>query len=182
MKDELKKVSPETYFHCLHVKKLTFAMLKEVNKDQQLFDQQQVDAICKGALLHDIGKLFVRNSLLTKRSKLTDDERQAMAAHTSNGYGALQAEVSEVEAPIVLDICLYHHEHLDPHQPEEHQLPLYVQIVSVCDAYEALRSDRIYHKGCSKEVAMQMIERGECGYYSPSIINYMKMIVNTAEF
>lgn len=173
---QLKKMSPETFYHSIRVKKLTLAMLKLVNSREIQFDQSDIDRICKGALLHDIGKLYIPNSLLTKPSKLTAEEMDEMRRHTVYGGEALRNVLSNDEAPIILDICIRHHERVDPEKETQPQLPLYVQMVSICDAYDALVSDRVYHKGCAKETALDMIANGECGAFSSYLLDCLKTI------
>lgn len=176
---ELKKFSSDTYYHCIRVKKMTYAMLQYINKEEKRYDQNEIDFICKGALLHDIGKLFVRNYLLTKRTKLTDEEKQAIAQHTACGHEALQKGLSEEESKIILDICLYHHDRVGENAENEEQLPQYVQIVSICDSYDALSSERIYHRSHSREETLAMIENGECGTFTPYMIECLKKITET---
>lgn len=178
---DLKKASPETYYHSIRVKKLTLDMLRYVNAQQNRFSQDEIDAICKGALLHDIGKLFVRNFILTKDSKLTEDEAEAMSLHTAHGSSALEKRLSEEEAEMILSICLNHHERIGPGKGDENSVPLYVQIVSVCDAYDALVSDRVYRVGYPKETALAMIEGGECGRFSAYMLECLKAITEKLE-
>lgn len=68
MMNELKKTNSETYFHCLHVKGLVYKMLKQLNSEGKAsYTPEQIDTICKGAILHDMGKLYIKNVVLTKR-------------------------------------------------------------------------------------------------------------------
>lgn len=177
---ELRKFSPDTYDHCLRVKKLTYSMINYINHNvKQTFSQDKIDSICKGAMLHDIGKLFVRNYLLTKRSKLTPDEYAALSQHTTFGSEALQDGLSAEESQIIQDICIYHHERIAVHNAEDdaaNTLPLYVQIVSVCDSYDALCSKRYYHEAYSPEKSLEMIVNGECGCFSKLILDCLQAI------
>lgn len=174
--DELKVKNAETYFHCLNVKDLTARMLKLMNADNYTsYTSGQIDSICKGALLHDLGKLYVNNYILTKESSLTPDEKRGIKEHTKLGVEAIEGELTDEEAKIVEDICLYHHERIDGNGYEhKNMLPLYVQIVSVCDAFSALRNDRVYHKGFLYDETIRMIENGDCGYFDPQLIGYLK--------
>ena len=72
---ELKKTQPETFYHSLHVKKLVSRMLLKMNcAGVSDYQDREIEYICKGALLHDIGKLYVNNAFLTKPSALQEDE------------------------------------------------------------------------------------------------------------
>lgn len=173
---ELKKFSSETYHHCFRVKKLTLTMIQYINRNiAPTFSQDEIDWICKGALMHDIGKLFVRNYVLTKKSSLTQEEREAINQHTVTGSEAVQKGLSEQESRIVMDICLYHHERAQEHLCEKDDaLPLYVQIVAICDAYDALCNERHYHKAYTTEESIAKIEGGECGAFSRFMLDCLK--------
>ena len=84
--DELKRIQSETFYHCLHVKKLTYKMLQQTNRDGiTRFGEDEINHICKGALLHDIGKLFVENATLTKDSALKSSEMDDIKTHARLG-------------------------------------------------------------------------------------------------
>lgn len=176
MLQNLKKVTPETYYHCIRVKKLVLSMLGRINADHNCYDQQQIDVICKGALLHDIGKLFVQNYVLTKASSLTEEEMELMCQHAHRGGEALRSGLEDNEAQMILEICQNHHDRIGPEPGDEEKMPLYVQAVAICDAYDALVNDRVYHAKYPKEKALEMIEKGECGRFSPYMIQCLKDI------
>ena len=176
---DLNKFSSETYFHALRVKSLTLLMINHINENvEKKFSHKEIDYICKGALLHDIGKLFVKNVVLTKKSSLSVQEKNAIECHTVKGYEAIKDELTEEECKIVSEICLYHHDRIDGKGENGLTvIPFYVQIVSICDAYDALVSDRIYREALSKELAVEMIESGKCGAFSKQLISYLKAII-----
>lgn len=178
--DELKKANAETFYHSIHVKSLANKILWLTN-DSGLtnYTAEQIDYICKGALLHDIGKLHVKNVILTKDSSLTEEEMSAMISHTRLGFEAIEDQLTEAEYEIVKNICLYHHERLDGNGYEKiKDIPFYVQIVSVCDVFDALNSERIYRKGIPRDKAIKIIEDGGCGYFDKVIIEYLKTVTN----
>jgi len=75
MMDNLKVTSAETFFHAIHVKNLTVKMIKKMNMlSVSDYTPFEIDCICKGALLHDLGKLGVENLVLTKETSLTDKD------------------------------------------------------------------------------------------------------------
>ncbi|MBQ8808389.1 MAG: HD domain-containing protein [Clostridia bacterium] len=174
--DELKKVNAETFYHSLHVKTLTSKLLNLTNEDGFTnYTPQEIDTICKGALLHDLGKIYIKNAVLTKDSPLTDEEKEHMTQHAQLSYDAIKAELGEDEAEIIKNICLYHHERIDGSgYMGITQLPIYLQIVSVCDVFDALHSDRIYRQGLSYNKTMQTIESGGSGKFDETIIDYLK--------
>ena len=177
--DELKDANAETFYHSLHVKAHVMKILKKMKIDNKVsYTQSETEAILKGALLHDIGKLFVKNVILTKDSRLTEKERETMTAHPRLGFEAVEPSLTKEEYDIVKNICLYHHERIDGMGYEgKSDLPMYVQIVSLCDVYDALTTDRVYRDALSPEKAINLIRDGECGNFNPEIVEYLWEIV-----
>lgn len=174
--DELKKTNAETFYHSVHVKFLVNRIILLLNAaGTTSYTAEEIDYICKGALLHDIGKLYVKNVILTKMSSLNEEEKEAITHHTRLGFEAIEDELTEGEYEIIKNICLYHHERIDGNGYEKlGDLPLYLQIVSVCDVFDALNSDRIYRDKIPYNETIAMIEEGKCGYFSEDIINCLK--------
>lgn len=177
MIDELKDTNAETFYHSIHVKSYVYKMLKCMNASGYTsYSQQEIEFICKGAILHDIGKLYVKNYILTKDSFLTDEEKDQMIEHTRLGFEAVEEVLFDDEYEIIKNICLYHHEREDGKGYEQKMdIPLYVQIVAICDAYDALTSDRVYRAGMSRQEAVGLITDGKCGYFNDQIIEYLKL-------
>ena len=179
MMDELKKTNSETYYHCVHVKSLVYKMVKLMNSEGRTnYTPKQIDAICKGAFLHDIGKLYISNAVLTKMASLDAEEMGHMTKHTSLGYEAVKEELSEDEDEIIKNILLFHHERRDGSGYEKKtDLPEYVRITAICDAFDALHSDRVYRKRMSKEKALSLIKNGECGKFSDEMYECLEKAV-----
>ena len=84
---ELKKTSAETFFHCLRTKKYTCALINVLNSAGVTdYSPDEIDTICKGAMLHDLGKLKVRNYILTKDEFLTDEEKKNILKKYFNSF------------------------------------------------------------------------------------------------
>ncbi len=177
--EELKRNNPETYYHCLRVKKIVNRIVHLMNSEGVTsFTPIEINYICKGALLHDIGKLYVKNVILTKEERLNEEEFSEIRKHTVLGYEAIKDELYRDEIEIVRNICLYHHERIDGcGYNKATDIPLYVQIVSVSDVFEALTSDRPYHVEVSVQKAVEMIENGECGQFTPQILSYLRKAI-----
>lgn len=113
-----------------------------------------------GALLHDVGKIGVRDSVLLKPGPLTPDEWKEMRRHPDLG-AALLAEIPVLAGALPIVTC--HHERLDgkgyPKGLSGDRIPIDARIFQVIDAYDAIVSDRPYRKGQSDKVARQEIER-----------------------
>ncbi len=175
---ELKKTSSETFYHSIRVKKLTMEMIDIANKNSVTkFKEEDVDLICKGALLHDLGKLNVPNYIMTKEKYLTDDEKTEIRAHTKKGLQAIENELTKDEYEVISNIVLYHHERIDGSGYAcKNDLTFYVQIVSICDVFDALSSDRVYREGVSREKVMKMIKSGECGVFDERLVGFMEQV------
>ena len=176
--NELKISNSETYYHSIHVKTFVYNMIKRMNTEGfTSYTGSEIDCICKGARLHDVGKLYVGNYILTKDSFLTDEEKQRMIEHTRLGFEAVEEHLNADEYEIIKNICLYHHERCDGKGYNgKSDLPIYVQAVAVCDAYDALTMDRIYREAMSRDEAISVIENGGCGSFDEKFIEFLKKI------
>ena len=181
--DELKKAQPETFYHSLRVKNLTAEMLYRMAQAGALLCQdQEVNAICKGALLHDIGKLRVQNVLLTKPSALLDGEMNHLRQHTWLGAEMVREELQGEEGAIVTNICRYHHERIDGSGYEGmSDIPLYVHVVALCDAFDALTSQRVYRQAATPAQALQILREGGSGKFHPALLDFLEQTVKRGE-
>ena len=124
--------------------------------------EKDVERIKLGALLHDIGKIGIPETVLKKPSRLTDDEWEIMKQHPV--IGAEKVLMPNESLHDLIPIVKYHHEHWDgsgyPEKLKGEEIPLAARIVSVADAYHALISDRPYRKGMSNEKACEILRIG----------------------
>ncbi len=129
---------------------------------------QTIDAIRVGGLLHDIGKLMVPASILSKPGRLTEQEWRTLQSHPEHGFD-LARRLGFDET--VTDIVLYHHERLDssgyPDGLTGDAIPWPVRIISVMDAFDALTSPRTYRDALSVEAACTVLARESVGQYCP---------------
>lgn len=136
-----------------------------------------VKSIVEASSMHDIGKLMIPDSVLSKPGRLTQDEFEIMKTHTTKGKEIIECLPDEILDKGFLrysiDICEFHHEKYDgkgyPRGLSGEDIPIWAQVVSVVDCYEALTSRRCYKDAFSHEKAVQMILNGECGAFSPVI-------------
>ncbi len=178
MMENLKISNAETYYHAVHVKYLTVKMIKKMNSlSITNYTPFEIDCICKGALLHDLGKLSVENVILTKGTSLSAEEWEDIKKHPAHGYEMIEHELNEDEREIIKNVCLYHHERVDGKGYNGMvDIPLYVQIVSACDVFDALCSDRAYKEGMPFNRALDMIESGKTGAFDKQIIDCLKAV------
>ncbi|MCR5456776.1 MAG: HD-GYP domain-containing protein [Clostridiales bacterium] len=134
------------------------------------------------ALLHDIGKIGVSDTVLNKPGKLTDEEFEIIKSHSTIGGTILDA--SENLKPAA-DVARYHHERYDgkgyPSGLKGEEIPFPARIVSIADAYDAMRSDRIYRKGLPKEIIRQELVRGRGKQFDPDLLDIFLQMEDTGE-
>jgi hypothetical protein len=129
------------------------------------------ETIARGALLHDVGKVGVRDAVLLKPSGLTDDEWVEMRGHAGIGYGILaQVEFLRPAAELVWA----HHEKYDgtgyPRGLKGEQIPLGSRIFSVADAFDAMTSDRPYRKAMPPDAALEELRRCAGTQFDPEVV------------
>ncbi|QJC53976.1 HD domain-containing protein [Paenibacillus albicereus] len=131
----------------------------------------QLDVLHKTALLHDIGKIGVRDSVLLKDGKLTEEEFAQIKVHTVMGENILrQVEPQEAMAAFLPGVRS-HHERYDgkgyPDGLRGEEIPLMGRIIAVADAYDAMTSDRPYRKGMPTAQALAILEDGRGTQWDP---------------
>lgn len=171
--------------HVKRVKEFTRILATRIMKDYPDYKltKSQVDMIADASALHDIGKIAIPDAVLLKPGKLTDDEFELMKSHTTRGCDILdqiKGIWEENYRKTTYDICRHHHERFDgrgyPDGLKGDDIPLSAQIVSVADVYDALVSERVYKAAYSKSEAFQMIIRGDCGIFSPRILESFRNV------
>ncbi|MBI5805275.1 PAS domain S-box protein [candidate division TA06 bacterium] len=133
--------------------------------------EEQVKLIDFSSLLHDIGKLAIRDEILTKPSLLSDHEYQEVKLHPVIGSHL----VSEVESLLkVAPIIHSHHEHFDgsgyPQGIKGDEIPLEARIIAVADAFEAMTSDRPYRKAFDLKVAVNRLQEAAGTQFDKEIV------------
>jgi putative nucleotidyltransferase with HDIG domain len=133
---------------------------------------EMIDTIRFGSLLHDVGKLMVPASILSKPGRLTEQEWKTLQSHPEFGFE--MAEQLGFSAGI-LDIILYHHERNDgsgyPDGLDVSTIPWTVRIVAVMDAFDALTSPRAYREALSVEAARTLLAREAADRYCPWVVS-----------
>jgi putative two-component system response regulator len=132
-------------------------------------DQAQLDALYRGAFLHDVGKIAIPDRVLLKKGRLTRKEYELMKRHSAIG-DELCRTVRSFEA--VRPIVRHHHERVDgrgyPDGLAGDRIPLLAQIVSVVDVFDALTTDRPYRKALSTTTAYRMMRDNARGGWCPA--------------
>ncbi len=115
--------------------------------------------ICVGSLLHDIGKVMIPSEILNKPGKLTNEEFAIMRSHAAHSRDIIKATPGI--SPISLDVAAMHHEKLDgtgyPEGLAGEAITTYGRMIAICDIYDAITADRIYHKGAPPTIALKRL-------------------------
>jgi HD-GYP domain-containing protein (c-di-GMP phosphodiesterase class II) len=134
-------------------------------------DEQQTVQLA--ALLHDVGKIAVPDSILNKPGRLTRDEFEEMKKHPLHGARIL-ANIQSPAVTAVLPGVQYHHERWDgsgyPEGLQGEDIPLLGRLLGVADFYDAVTSARAYRDAMSQEDAMALIEAGAGSHFDPRIV------------
>jgi putative nucleotidyltransferase with HDIG domain len=127
--------------------------------------------IRRGALLHDIGKMAISDTILRKPAKLTDEERTVMQKHPEHAYEMLK-RIDFLSPAIPIPYC--HHEKWDgsgyPRRLKGEEIPFPARIFPVIDVYDALVSDRPYRKAMPVELVRDMIRMDSGKHFDPQVV------------
>lgn len=162
----------ETEGHSRRVTELTLAVCGEMG-----FSEQEIFHIRRGALLHDIGKMAIPDSILHKPGDLDKSEWDVVHKHPGHAYQMLKS--IEFLAP-ALDIPLYHHEQWDgagyPDGLVGDQIPLSARIFSVVDNWDALLSDRPYRSAWDRQQVIDYLKSESGKKFDPEVVETFLMI------
>lgn len=133
----------------------------------------ELEILERAALLHDIGKIGVRDHVLLKQGPLNDEEYALMKEHSRFGEKIL-ADI--IPKRLVEDLRIgasYHHERYDgrgyPYNIAKQEIPLIARIIAIADAYDAMTSDRPYRKALPRKVALEEIKRNKETQFDPEL-------------
>lgn len=181
-------VNGESGQHIRNIQRITAILLERLllKTDRYRLSFQDCVMISTASALHDIGKVGINTFILNKPGILTPEEYEVMKKHTLIGEHILKSgELSEFrEEPLLKtaeQICRWHHERYDGSGYSDglsgEEIPIAAQVVSIADVFDALMSKRSYKEALSAEVALRMIENGECGSFNPVLIECLKQAV-----
>lgn len=171
----INKRDSYTENHCKRVTEMSLALADRIG----LIDVEK-DALRVVAPIHDLGKIGVPDTILLKPGKLTDDEYATMKNHSSLGQEILsQFEILSRESVIIRN----HHERFDgkgyPDRLSGEDIPICARIISVCDTFDAMTTNRPYRMASTPEKALHEILRCSGSQFDPVIAEeFIKMILN----
>jgi len=165
---------PYTSNHSQRVSKYAVRIARALD-----LDEAEVERIRVGGLLHDIGKIGISGRIIRKPGKLTEEERASMKKHSTISAEIIQQlTVLGESTPMVR----HHHEHCDgsgyPDGLTRERIPIGSRIILVCDAYDALTTDRPYRKGASKADALAVIRANAGTQFDVEVFKALERIAD----
>jgi putative nucleotidyltransferase with HDIG domain len=162
----LKTADDYTYMHSVAVCAMMVALAKQLG-----LDEVQVRSAGLAGLLHDLGKAVMPMDVLNKPGKLTDEEFSVIRSHPVEGHKLLLG--GDNVDPIVLDVCLHHHEKTDgsgyPSGLKGPEISLFAKMGAVCDVYDAITSNRPYKAGWDPAESLRKMAEWANGHFDPQV-------------
>ena len=170
----------ETGQHIERVQKYLRLMVDEMQKRDSYkaeLAKWDINAFLKSALLHDVGKIKIRDDILLKPGRLTEEETGIMRLHTIHGKALIESLQNKVRNQTFLDyaivLALSHHERWDgtgyPYGLKGEEIPLQARMMAIADVYDALISERPYKKAFSHSEAAGIIKDGGGTQFDPEL-------------
>ena len=136
------------------------------------WDSRRLERLYNIALLHDIGKIGVSDSILNKHASLTDEEYEAIKQHTVIGGEILKDLTLLPNASIG---AISHHERYDgtgyPYGLKGSQIPLEARIIGITDAFDAMNSSRVYRNKMMAKDILQELRAGRGRQFDPELLD-----------
>ncbi len=182
--------SVESGQHVLRIRRFTRILLEEVARScpEYELNEDAIQSISSAAALHDVGKITIPDAILQKSGALTPEEYEIMKTHTTAGSDILARMDmlgSEEYLRYAYNICRYHHERWDgkgyPEGLAGNAIPICAQVVGLADCYDALMTDRVYKAAYPGPEAASMILNGDCGVFSPVLLECFKAVRHEME-
>ena len=162
----LKTADDYTYMHSVAVCAMMVALAKQLG-----MDEEQTRLAGLAGLMHDLGKAAMPMEVLNKPGKLTDAEFAIIKTHPQEGYRLLKT--SKDVDPVVLDVCLHHHEKTDgsgyPEGLKVDQISLFAKMGAVCDVYDAITSNRPYKIGWDPAESLRKMAEWANGHFDGKV-------------
>lgn len=169
----VEKRDPYTAGHQERVMQLSCAIAKELN-----LPEKQISGLRMAAFIHDIGKLFIPAELLTKPTKLSEEEMNLIKVHPQIGYDILKG----IQFPWpIADIVIQHHERIDgsgyPKGLHGDKILFEAKIIAVADVIEAMATNRPYRPMLGMDKALEEIISKKGIFYDPAIVDACATII-----
>jgi len=172
---DIKSMDNYTYQHSVNV-----AVISLVLGVQLQLNQKELYTLCMGALIHDIGKIFIPIDIVLKPGPLTDEEFGIIKEHTTKGYNYLKGCL-DISVPSRI-VALQHHEKMNgcgyPDNIKDKSINRFARIVAIADVYDALTSDRPYRKAmCPNDAVEYILSHGNTQFDYEMVNAFSKAVV-----
>lgn len=166
----------ESGVHVRRIHDITQMMMRHTPFGEGLSDED-IDDIALASIMHDVGKIAIPDAILCKPGRLTHEEFEIMKTHTTQGASLLERipQMHSLGAyRYAVDIARHHHERWDgrgyPDGLRGDEITPWAQVAGIADVYDALTNKRVYKAAFTREESLRMIRDGECGMFSPRLI------------
>jgi HD-GYP domain-containing protein (c-di-GMP phosphodiesterase class II) len=163
----IRRVGRYTFEHSVNVAVLMVSFARTLEIERSL-----IHDIGLGALLHDIGKIQVPPAILNKPGQLTDEEFAVMRGHVVHTRDIL-ARVAGIPL-IALAVAAEHHERVDGSGYPDHkigaEISIYGQMASIADVYDAITTERVYHKALEPHQALRKLLEWSNHHFDPHLV------------
>lgn len=165
---------PSTMGHSLRVAQHSTLIAEHMG-----IDEEECKRIYYIALMHDCGKLYIPDEILTKPARLTDEEYEVMKKHTVYGSNILRDFTSIKDIQLG---AMYHHERYDgkgyPTGKSGEDIPLIARIICVSDAFDAMNSRRCYRANLSPEVILSELKNNKGSQFDSVIVDHLLKLID----
>jgi HD-GYP domain-containing protein (c-di-GMP phosphodiesterase class II) len=162
----LKTVDDYTYMHSVAVCAMMVGLAKQLG-----LEEEQTRLAGMAGLMHDLGKALMPMEVLNKPGKLTEAEFNIIKTHPVEGHRMLLT--GRDVSPIVLDVCLHHHEKTDgsgyPKGLKADEISLFAKMGAVCDVYDAITSNRPYKLGWDPAESLRKMAEWANGHFDGKV-------------
>ncbi|MBP5231066.1 MAG: HD-GYP domain-containing protein, partial [Clostridia bacterium] len=163
--------------HSIRVSRYSCALARKLG-----WSAEEVNDLEREAMLHDIGKIGVPEEILRKPGNLSEEEFEVVKSHTTTG-GDILTGIEDMEGSAA--VARHHHERFDgtgyPSGLSGDAIPLHARIVTIADAYDAMRSDRVYRGGLSRENIRRELVAGSGNQFDPDLLDAFLELFDSGE-
>ena len=143
------------------------------------FSEQECENLRRAALMHDIGKIGIPDSILNKPARLTDEEYAIMKSHVTRGAEILK-DFTLIDN--VVEGALHHHERYDgrgyPSGMKGEEIPVYGRIIGVADAFDAMTANRVYRRQMDFGYVLEEMRKGRGTQFDPQFVDILLKLID----
>jgi energy-coupling factor transport system substrate-specific component len=164
-----------TSLHSHRVAEYSVMIARELGQSDE-----ECEMLRKTALLHDIGKIGIPDSVLNKPGKLTDEEYEIMKSHVVKGAEILK-DFTIIDH--VWEGALYHHERYDGKGYtlglKGEEIPLNARIIGIADAFDAMTANRVYRKKLNFEIVLEELNKGRGTQFDSQLVDILLALIES---